>query len=92
MFLKDTRQHNTWKFYGEQTRDNVLAYAVELKGTERGKLKGDLFMLDYQQHFRGVKAIHTLEELRDLPPMERRDHPAFRSYFNTIWKELDVNV
>lgn len=40
----------------------------------------------------GVKAIHTLEELRDLPPMERRDHPAFRMYFNTIWKELDVNA
>ena len=54
MFLKDTRQHNTWKFYGEQTRDNVLAYAVELKGTEQGKIKGDLFMLDYQQHFKEV--------------------------------------
>ena len=40
----------------------------------------------------GIKAIHTLEELRDLPPMERRDHPAFRMYFNTIWKELDVNA
>ena len=54
VFLKDTRQHNTWKFYGEQTRDNVLAYAVELKGTEQGKIKGDLFMLDYQQHFKEV--------------------------------------
>ena len=52
VFLKDTRQHNTWKFYGEQTRDNVLAYAVELKGMEQGKIKGDLYMLDYQQHFR----------------------------------------
>lgn len=39
-----------------------------------------------------VKAIHSLEELREIPPMQRRDHPAFRRYFNTIWKELDVNV
>lgn len=30
VFLKGTRQHNTWRFYGEQTRDKVLAYAVEL--------------------------------------------------------------
>lgn len=39
-----------------------------------------------------VKAIHNLEELRKIPPMQRRDHPAFRTYFNDIWKELDVNV
>ena len=30
VFLQDTRQHNTWRFYGEQTRDRILAYAVEL--------------------------------------------------------------
>lgn len=34
VFLKDTRQHNTWRFYGEQTRDTILAYAVELTGTQ----------------------------------------------------------
>ena len=28
VFLKGTRQHNTWKFYGEQTRDKILAYAA----------------------------------------------------------------
>ena len=25
VFLKGTRQHNTWRFYGEQTRDKVLS-------------------------------------------------------------------
>lgn len=39
-----------------------------------------------------VKAIHSLEELTEIPPMQRRDHPTFRTYFNTIWKELDVNA
>lgn len=39
VFLKDTRQHNTWRFYGEQTRDTILAYAVELTGTEQEKSK-----------------------------------------------------
>lgn len=54
VFLKDTRQHNTWRFYGEQTRDNVLAYAVTITGTEGGKIKGDLYELDYPQHFKHV--------------------------------------
>lgn len=54
VFLKDTRQHNTWRFYGEQTRDTVLAYLVELTGTERGKINGNLYVLDYPQHFREV--------------------------------------
>ena len=39
-----------------------------------------------------VKAIHTLEALKGISPMQRRDHPAFRTYFNTIWRELDVNA
>ena len=47
VFLKDTRQHNTWRFYGEQTRDTILAYAVELTGTEQEKIKGNLYELDY---------------------------------------------
>lgn len=38
-----------------------------------------------------VKMIHLLDELRSLPPMQRRDHPAFRGYFNAIWKELGVH-
>lgn len=56
VFLKDTRQHNTWKFYGEQTHDRILAYAVELTGTDRGKVRGNLYELDYPQHFRHVIA------------------------------------
>ena len=54
VFLQDTRQHNTWRFYGEQTRDKILAYAVELTGIVNGKIKGNLYELDYPQHFREV--------------------------------------
>lgn len=53
-FLKDTREHNTWKFYGEQTRDRVLAYAVELTGIQDGKITGNLYELDYQQHYKHI--------------------------------------
>ena len=40
VFLKDTAPHNTWRFYREQTSDRILAYAIELTGTEHGKVKG----------------------------------------------------
>ena len=54
VFLEGTRQHNTWRFYGEQTRDKILAYAVELTGIKDGTIRGNLYELDYQQHYRHV--------------------------------------
>ncbi len=39
-----------------------------------------------------VKSIHTIDELEGLTPLERRDAPAFRKYFNAIWKELDIHA
>lgn len=41
-----------------------------------------------------IKSIHninlSLED--DRTPMKSREAPEFRDYFNTIWRELDVNV
>ena len=55
VFLKDTAPHNTWRFYMEQTSDRVLAYAMELTEKERGKIKGNLYELDYAKHYERVK-------------------------------------
>ena len=55
MLLKDTQAYNTWKFCGEQTHDRILAYAVELTGTANGTLQGNLYELDYQQHFQHIR-------------------------------------
>ncbi len=66
VFLKNTAAHNTWRFHKEQTRDRVLAYAVELTGSEDGKIMGNIYQLDYQQHYERVKGqaiaadTHTL--------------------------------
>ncbi len=49
VFLKDTREHNTFRFYAEQTRDKVLAYAVVLTDIVDGKLMGNLYELDYRE-------------------------------------------
>ena len=38
-----------------------------------------------------VKAIHDLSPLGALTPMERRDGPEFHTYFNQIWKELEIH-
>jgi NitT/TauT family transport system ATP-binding protein len=39
-----------------------------------------------------IRAVHELDDLRALSPIERRNAPTFRTYFNEIWKELDINV
>lgn len=57
VFLKDTGAYNTWLFYGEQTRDKLLAYSVELTGVKDGRVKGNLYELDYPQHMAHVKRI-----------------------------------
>ena len=39
-----------------------------------------------------VRNIHELWQMHGLCPMERRDHPMFHTYFNAIWKELDLGA
>ena len=55
VFISDTAPHNTWRFYKEQTRDPILAYAVELTGVQDGKITGNLYELDYEKHYERVK-------------------------------------
>ena len=43
VFLKDTAPHNTWRFYREQTSDRILAYAIELTGTEHAACEQQRF-------------------------------------------------
>ena len=38
-----------------------------------------------------VKDIIDMGALKALPPLDRRDSPAFSGYFNLIWKELDLH-
>ncbi|WP_313132725.1 hypothetical protein [Anaerocolumna sp.] len=47
----------TFCFYAEQTRDKILDYAVELTGIKKGKVLGNLYELDYQNHFIHVRDV-----------------------------------
>ena len=81
VFLKDTRQHNIWRFYGEQTRDKILAYAVELTGTKDDTIWGNLYELDYQQHFQHViDAALPVSVNRLFYERGSRDIPANRFF------------
>lgn len=48
-YLKDTSAQKTWCYYDEQTKDKILAYAVEIDSLKDGVLKGDLYELDYHE-------------------------------------------
>ncbi|MCL2068843.1 MAG: spermidine/putrescine ABC transporter ATP-binding protein, partial [Oscillospiraceae bacterium] len=45
-----------------------------------------------------IRGSHKIEFPPDedsqnpMSPLKRRNDPAFRGYFNKIWKELDINV
>ncbi|WP_409968145.1 ABC transporter ATP-binding protein [Bengtsoniella intestinalis] len=39
-----------------------------------------------------IQSSYTLDELQGITPLARRDHPSFGTYFNAIWKELDVHA
>lgn len=56
IFLQDTSPYNTWRYYGEQGNDKILAYAVELAGNEDGIIKGNLYELDFLQQFQRIAA------------------------------------
>lgn len=55
VFLKDTSQFITWKYYTDHSYDHILAYAVEITGKEGEKIMGNLYELDYMQHSCRVK-------------------------------------
>jgi len=92
VYIKDTAANNTWNFYATIlgdinsymssviVQDRILAYAVEIKGIEKGRIKGDLYELDYREHIRQLNKValpkHTVTVKHEdgtvftLPPAE----------------------
>ena len=94
VLLKDTQAYNTWKFCGEQTHDRILAYAVELTGAANGTVQGNLYELDYQQHFQHIREValpvganRLIYEsgMREIGPKEHR-HIVFppKAWYNSL--------
>lgn len=52
--VTETRAHNAWCYYAD-TKDTILAYAVEVTGMEDGKVMGNLYELDYRKQVEQLK-------------------------------------
>ena len=40
VYLQDSHENKVWRFYHEQTKDSILAYAIQLDGIQDGKVTG----------------------------------------------------
>lgn len=50
VFMQGCGSNNMWRTCAEESDDKVLAYAVEITGTEGDKVIGDVYRLDYEKH------------------------------------------
>ena len=57
VYVEDSYENKVWEFYHEQTRDPILAYAVEIKGVEGDIVKGNLIELDYAAHVERMQKL-----------------------------------
>lgn len=57
VFLKPTSAHHIWTYYGEDTGQKILAYAVEVTGIVDGKVMGNLYPINYREHVELVKRV-----------------------------------
>ena len=89
IFVKGTAAHNAWRFHKEQTRNPILAYAVELSGSEDGRIKGSLYELDYAAHYERVKEC-SLPAAMNMLVYEKgtRRLPAGRAFDGSPDREL----
>lgn len=62
VFLKDTREFNTFTFYAEQTSDPILAYVIEIMSGAQDSVMGNVYVLDYPEHYKHVQAASLKAE------------------------------
>lgn len=56
-YLDGSYENSVWKYYHEQSKDPVLAYALSIKGIQDGKVMGNIYPLDYPAHVERVKLL-----------------------------------
>ena len=54
VFIQGTRDHNTFRFYAEQTYDECVARVIVPKTVKRGKVFGDVFEINYREQAANV--------------------------------------
>ena len=54
VFIQGTRDHNTYRFYAEQTCDECIARVIVPKEVRKGKVYGDVFDVNYREQAANV--------------------------------------
>ncbi len=57
VYLKNTREYNTFSFYAEQTSDPILAYLIEVTGGAQDSVIGNVYVVDYPEHYNHVHSV-----------------------------------
>ena len=57
VFIKGTRENNTFCFYAEQTSDNILAFVVEVTALDGDTVTGNLYALAYPEYYDHIKKV-----------------------------------
>lgn len=57
IYLDGSYENSVWKYYYEQSKDPVLAYALSIKGIQDSKVMGNIYPLDYPDHVERVKLL-----------------------------------
>lgn len=55
VYTKGVYAYNTWLYCAENTSEDILAFEVEVNGVQDGVLRGNLYELDYDEHYKKVK-------------------------------------
>ena len=84
VYVEDSYENKVWEFYHDQTRDPILAYAVEISCLEGDTVKGSLIELDYAAHVERMKQLTV--------PVEKmavtfEDNTTFFLPFRSYWRE-----
>ena len=83
-YVENSYENSVWEFYHDQTRDPILAYAVEIKGVEGNAVKGNLVELDYAAHVERMKKLTVPVEKVEVT---FEDGAAFYLPFRTYRRE-----
>ena len=57
IYLEGTHENKCFSFYHDQTKENVLAYALHLKSRDGFNVTGDVYQLDYAAEVERVKLL-----------------------------------
>ena len=57
IFLKDTREYNTCRFYKEQTTEPILAFIIEVISATTNSVIGNIYVIDYAEYYHHVLTV-----------------------------------